>query len=393
MPATDDAIPTIRRICLVCRGEFPPEETKCPNDGTTLVSLAADPYAGKTLADRYEVEKLVGTGGTSIVYRALHLQLRRTVAIKMLKAHLVTDEESKRRFEQEARAVSCLTHPNVVAVYDVGVTKYGEPYIVMEFLQGGSLADLVANEKRLTYQRALPIFVQACSALWHAHKKDVVHRDVKPSNIMLVPTDDDPEFVKIVDFGLAKLRALTGEFQRLTKTGEVFGSPVYMSPEQCTGKKLDQRTDIYSMGVVMYEALAGRPPFKDKTTIETIRKQIKEPPPMIADVCPEANVPPELEAIIMRSLTKLPEDRYQTMEELRADLEAFAFNRVNLPASASSSSTSPIAALRSHQSSGLLPVQDTVTVPAVPNAVPKVAIVAVVLILLVALAAFKFLAH
>lgn len=392
MPATDDAIPTMRRICLVCRGEFPADETKCPNDGTTLVALAADPYAGKTLADRYEVEKLVGTGGTSIVYRAMHLQLHRIVAIKMLKAHLVTDEESKRRFEQEARAVSCLTHPNVVGVYDVGVTKYGEPYIVMEFLQGSSLADLVASEGRLAYERALPIFVQACSALWHAHKKDVIHRDVKPSNIMLVPTDDDPEFVKIVDFGLAKLRALTGEFQRLTKTGEVFGSPVYMSPEQCTGKKLDQRTDIYSMGVVMYEALAGRPPFKERTTIETIRKQIKELPLKMTEVCPDADIPPELEAVIMKTLAKNPDERFQTMEELRAELEAFAFNRVNLPSIASSTNT-PVAALR-NQSSGRLPAQDANAPAAMaPNAVPKVAIAAVVLILLVALAAFKFLAH
>jgi serine/threonine protein kinase len=392
MPATDDAIPTARRVCLVCHTEFPADEKRCPNDGTVLVALAADPYAGKTLADRYEVEKLVGTGGTSIVYRALHLQLRRTVAIKMLKAHLVTDEESKRRFEQEARAVSCLTHPNVVAVYDVGVTKYGEPYIVMEFLQGGSLADLVASEGRLTYERALPIFVQACSALWHAHKKDVIHRDVKPSNIMIVPTDDDPEFVKIVDFGLAKLRALTGEFQRLTKTGEVFGSPVYMSPEQCTGRKLDQRTDIYSMGVVMYEAIAGRPPFKEKSTIETIRRQIKEPPPRFSEVNPELKIPEELETIILKSLTKNPEDRYQTMEELRADLEAFAFNRVTLPTMASSTS-GPVPSLRKLQSSAShpnLPAQND-TPSKVPVKLMPAIIVAVVLVL--ALAAYKLFVH
>lgn len=391
MPATDDAIPTARRVCLVCHLEFPPDEKRCPNDGTVLVALAADPYAGKTLADRYEVEKLVGTGGTSIVYRALHLQLRRTVAIKMLKAHLVTDEESKRRFEQEARAVSCLTHPNVVGVYDVGVTKYGEPYIVMEFLQGGSLADLVAQEGPLTYERALPIFVQACSALWHAHKKDVVHRDVKPSNIMIVPTDDDPEFVKIVDFGLAKLRSLTGEFQRLTKTGEVFGSPVYMSPEQCTGRKLDQRTDIYSMGVVMFEALTGRPPFKEKSTIETIRKQIKEAPPRFSEVAPQLNLPEELETIVLKSLTKNPEDRYQTMEELRSDLEAFAFNRVNLPSIAQSAS-SPIPALRKLQSSAnSLPAQQAAT-PAQTNKKFLVPIILVV-VLIIAFVTFKLFVH
>lgn len=352
-----------------------------------LVALAADPYTGKTIADSYEVEKLIGTGGTSIVYRALHLQLRRTVAIKMLKAHLVTDEESKKRFEQEARAVSCLTHPNVVTVYDVGVTKYGEPYIVMEYLQGGSLADLVQEEKRLTIDRAMPIFVQAASALWHAHKKGVIHRDVKPSNIMIVPTDDDPDSVKIVDFGLAKLRSLTGEFQRLTKTGEVFGSPIYMSPEQCTGRKLDQRTDIYSFGIVMYETLIGRPPFKEKSTIETIRRQIKEAAPKFSDVDPTVSIPPRLEQIIQKCLLKGPDDRYQTMEELRADLEAFGglshiTGNTSIPAVGSSGQTAAVTAKSGNEvssKSGAL----------VKYAVPII----VVLVILLALAAFKLFVH
>lgn len=386
MPATDDAIPTARRVCLVCHEEFSPDERRCPKDGTVLVALAADPYTGKTIAERYEIEALIGSGGTSIVYRALHLQLRRTVAIKMLKAHLVTDEESKKRFEQEARAVSCLTHPNVVAVYDVGVTKYGEPYIVMEHLQGGSLAELVGREGKIPYERALPIFVKACSALWHAHKKDVIHRDVKPSNIMIVPTDDDEEFVKIVDFGLAKLRSLTGEFQRLTKTGEVFGSPVYMSPEQCTGKKLDQRTDIYSMGVVMYEALAGRPPFKERSTIETIRKQIKEPAPKFSEVDETLHVPENLEKIILRCLAKNPEERYQTMEVLRDDLERFAADRV--PAAANHLNTADsVPAIRNRLSGTKLPPGTE----AAPNKLPTkhTTVIIIVLAILLALAAFK----
>jgi serine/threonine-protein kinase len=324
MPATDDAVPTARRVCLVCRQEYGTDEKRCPKDGTVLVALAADPYTGRTLADRYAIKSLIGSGGTSVVYKAHHLQLNRPVAIKMLKAHLVTDEDSKRRFEQEARAVSCLTHPHVVTVYDVGVTKYGEPYIVMEYLEGTSLSDIIASEGRLDIARGMPIFQQACAALAHAHKKEVVHRDVKPSNIMLVRTDDNPEFVKIVDFGLAKLRSLTGEFQRLTKTGEVFGSPVYMSPEQCTGKKLDERTDIYSMGVVMFETLTGRPPFKERTSIETIRRQIKEAAPRPNDVCPEANLPKALEDVILKALSKNPEDRFKSMDELRAVLDAFS---------------------------------------------------------------------
>lgn len=387
MPTTDDAVPTARRVCLVCHEEFGPSEKRCPKDGTVLVALAADPYAGKTIAERYEIEEQIGQGGTSMVYRALHLQLRRTVAIKMLKAHLVTDEESKKRFEQEARAVSCLTHPNVVSVYDVGVTKYGEPYIVMEHLQGRSLQELLKEQGRMAWERALPIFVKATSALWHAHKKDVIHRDVKPSNIMIVPTDDDPEAVKIVDFGLAKLRSLTGEFQRLTKTGEVFGSPIYMSPEQCTGRKIDQRTDIYSMGIVMYEALTGRPPFREKSTIETIRKQIKAEAPRFRDVDPEISVPENLERITLRCLAKNPDDRYQTMEQLRADLEDCAAGRIPFASHVSANSTMPAMASA--------PLHSTVNTPIlVPNQNPhRSTIIIVVLVILLALAAFKLFVH
>ncbi len=385
MPATDDAVPTARRVCLVCQEQFLPEQRHCPKDGTVLVAIAADPYTGKTIAERYEIEELIGSGGTSVVYRALHLQLRRTVAIKMLKSHLVTDEESKLRFEQEARAVSSLTHPNVITVYDVGVTKYGEPYIVMEHLQGGSLFEAVKESGPMPWRRALPIFVQACSALAHAHKKDIVHRDVKPSNIMIVPTDDDPEFVKIVDFGLAKLRSLTGAGQRLTKTGEVFGSPQYMSPEQCTGKALDQRTDIYSMGVAMFEALAARPPFREKTTIETLRRQIKDPAPKFSEVDPDLVVPPPLEYIILKCLAKNPDDRYQKMEQLRSELEAFAKRSIG---TTQNNLVKPVLILPKEQNA----VAIAVSPPAKEPGNLKMPII-IVLSLLLALAAFKLFVH
>lgn len=332
MATFDDTVPTARRVCLVCQKEYPPEERRCPQDGTVLVALAADVYVGKTIADRYEVQDLIGQGGTSIVYRAYHKQLRRLVAIKMLKAHLVIDEESKLRFEQEARAVSCLTHPNVITVFDVGVSRHSEPYIVMEHLKGTSLSGLISGQTRLAVPEAVHIFSQCCAALGHAHKKEVIHRDVKPSNIMLIGTDEDPHFVKILDFGLAKLHSLTGEFQRLTKTGEVFGSPVYMSPEQCTGKKLDFRTDIYSLGVVMFETLTGRPPFKERNSIDIIRRQIKEPPPKPTEVAPEANIPVRLEAIVLKCLAKNPQERFASMEDLKAALDEVSSNRATFNA-------------------------------------------------------------
>jgi serine/threonine protein kinase len=327
MSAADNALPTAaKKICMVCHAEFPIDRLKCPEDDTALVALAPDPYTGKTIEDRYYVEQLIGTGGTSVVYKAQDLSLRRPAAIKMLKSHLVADEESRARFKQEARAVSCLTHPHVITVYDVGVTNYGEPFIVMEYLQGKSLAEIIAYEKRLPMRRAVRLFIKACSALAHAHKKEVIHRDVKPSNIMLIHTDEDPEYVKFVDFGLAKLRTLTGEFQRLTKTGEVFGSPLYMCPEQCKGRKVDYRADIYSMGVVMFEALVGRPPFREKTTIETIRKHIHELPPTFREVDPTLTLPEDLQAIVLKALSKSPDDRQQSMDQLREELELFMAN-------------------------------------------------------------------
>jgi serine/threonine-protein kinase len=339
----EDTIPTARRVCLVCQKEYPPEERRCPLDGTVLVALSADLYVGKTIGDRYEVQDLLGQGGTSIVYRAYQTQLRRMVAIKMLKAHLVIDEESKRRFEQEARAVSCLTHPNVISVFDVGVSRHSEPYIVMEYLNGTPLSDLIAKQGKLEAPEAVHIFSQCCAALAHAHQKEVIHRDVKPSNIMLLDSEEDPYVVKILDFGLAKLHSLTGEFQRLTKTGEVFGSPVYMSPEQCTGKKLDARTDIYSMGVVMYETLIGRPPFKDRDSIQIIRRQIKETPRALHAIAPDVKIPAALEAIVFRCLAKSPEERFASMEELKCALDALQMEpaRRKLVVAADKSLTGP----------------------------------------------------
>jgi eukaryotic-like serine/threonine-protein kinase len=289
--------------------------------------LSADLYVGKTIGDRYEVQDMLGQGGTSIVYRAYHKQLKRLVAIKMLKAHLVIDDDSKRRFEQEARAVSCLTHPNVITVFDVGVSRHSEPYIVMEYLKGTALCDLISQQGKLDPAEAVHIFSQCCAALAHAHMKEVIHRDVKPSNIMLIETEEDRHTVKILDFGLAKLHSFTGEFQRLTKTGEVFGSPVYMSPEQCTGKKVDARTDIYSMGVVMYETLIGRPPFKQKSSIDIIRQQIKESPRALSAVAPDVKIPAPLEAIVFRCLSKSPQDRFDSMDELKAALDALGLKR------------------------------------------------------------------
>jgi eukaryotic-like serine/threonine-protein kinase len=321
MPENDGKTPTTAgKVCLVCHQEFPYELRVCPTDSAQLVAFASDTLPGTTLAEKYYVESLIGSGATSRVYRAEHTQMKRPAAIKMLKSNLITDEQSKLRFDQEARAVSSLAHPNLVTVYDVGVAPRGEPYIIMEYLEGESLTEILEREGHMAVQEALRVFIQATDALIHAHKRGVIHRDLKPSNLMLVETDEGDTVIKIVDFGLAKLKTLTGEHQKLTKTGEVFGSPIYMSPEQCTGKKVDARTDVYSLGIVMYQAFTGRPPFLGKNSIDVIRKQLKDPVPSFREANPELSLSREIESVVMKALCKNPEDRYQTMQQLHDDL-------------------------------------------------------------------------
>lgn len=310
-----------RKVCLVCQQEFPADLKHCPEDGTPLAGSGAAGLPGSTLAGSYDLESLIGTGGTSMVYRAYHRQMQRPVAIKMLRSSLSSDEYSLKRFQQEARAVSQLTHPNVITVFDVGVSPHGEPYIVMEYLEGISLFSLIKTQGNPSVARCLHLFIQTCNALAHAHQKGVIHRDLKPSNIMLVNVDGDHDFVKILDFGLAKLRSLTGEYQKLTKTGDVFGSPSYMSPEQCTGSKIDARSDIYSFGCVMYEALTGKAPFRGSNSLEVIRKHLKEDPPPFKETRPDLLFPCSLETIVLKALRRNPDERYQTMESLKEDLE------------------------------------------------------------------------
>ncbi len=280
----------------------------------------AQKLVGTIIAEHYEIQSLVGLGGMSVVYRARHTLLGRTVAIKLLHEHLVAREQNLARFQQEARAASHLTHPHIIGVHEFGVTPAGQPFLVMDYVKGASLGDLIEREGRLAPERALPIFRQICSALAHAHGKGIIHRDIKPSNVMLVEEGDQSDLVKLVDFGIAKLlpgHELEGE--RLTQTGEVFGSPVYMSPEQCTGKALDPRSDIYSLGCVMYEVLTGSPPFAGANPLETMYLRLSDPPEPFN---PQFHIPRQIEAVVLIALAREPEKRYQTMLELDGELES-----------------------------------------------------------------------
>jgi serine/threonine-protein kinase len=256
-----------------------------------------------------------------IVYKARHLLMDKTVAIKMLKQSLVSDSQSVKRFQHESKAASKIDHPHVIKVYDFGLSNDGRPYIVMDFLEGVSLADLIKAKGQVPVERTIRIIGQACSALDHAHKQGVVHRDMKPTNIVLTKYEDEDDFVKVVDFGVAKLLNSGPESQKLTQDGEVCGSPVYMSPEQCVGNDLDARSDIYTMGIVIYEALTGDLPILGKTLVDTMSKHITDPPKPFKESRPDLYIPERLEAVIRKALAKDPRERHQSMMDLKMDLE------------------------------------------------------------------------
>ncbi len=275
------------------------------------------------LGERYEVQSLLGQGGMGAVYKVRDKELQKTFAIKVLNSNLVEDKNSLKRFEQEAQAASGLTSPNLVAVYDYGMGKKGSPYIVMDYLDGTSLDTVLAESGYLDVPRAEDIFVQICEAIAHAHSKSVIHRDIKPSNIMLTKGIDGGDFVKLVDFGIAKvLPSQQKATQNLTQTGDIFGSPIYMSPEQCLGNKLDNRSDIYAFGCVMYETLTGQPPFAAENPIKIILKHVNQEPTAISKLPHDYKIPPQLEWVVMRCLAKEPNDRYQSADELLKDLQA-----------------------------------------------------------------------
>lgn len=296
-----------------------------PTSSGNLVARKQDPLIGTVFAERYTILEVLGRGGMGVVYKARHDLMDRTVAIKMMLPQLVSDDVSLARFQREARAASRINHPNIIAIHDFGMTNdTGVAYLVMDYIEGCDLGDLIKAEKQIGVQRAAKIFMQVCDALSHAHKIGVVHRDLKPSNIMLLKQPDAGDFAKVLDFGVAKLSAQEGEIdeQKLTTTGEVFGSPVYMSPEQCSGDKLDARSDIYALGCVMYEALTGKPPCAGKTPIETIAKHMTQMPDAFAMVRPDLYIPDWMERLVFKALAKDPNKRQQSMQQVLEELQA-----------------------------------------------------------------------
>jgi serine/threonine protein kinase/tetratricopeptide (TPR) repeat protein len=277
------------------------------------------------LGDRYEILETIGQGGMGTVYRVKDKVLEKEFAVKVLRDDFATDPSAIERFKREADAASELTHPNMLATYGRGSTVSGAHYIVMDLLEGESLSQLLKRETRLDAPHVIDISTQICDALSHAHMKGLIHRDLKPSNIMLTGENQGSSTVKVLDFGIAKLKATSNrETQNLTETGDLFGSPSYMSPEQCLGFAVDARSDIYSLGCMMYEMLSGQPPFAGKNPIQTVIHHLNDEPPPLSKLIPRNRTTARLQAIIMRCLEKNSAQRYQSMDQLKADLQLVA---------------------------------------------------------------------
>ncbi len=278
------------------------------------------PQVDEQFKAKYQVLETVGAGGMGVIYKARHNILNRIVAVKMVHAHIVSPEVIK-RFYHEGKASSSLSHPYIVKVLDFGTSESGQPYMILDFVHGKTLSKVLATEGSLTTERFLSLFLQICEALSYAHKNWVLHRDIKPANIMLVENSRGEEEIRIMDFGLAKIIDDT-EYaaQHLTKTGVAMGSPLYMSPEHARGSKMDERSDLYSLGCTMYEALTGTPPFVGKTPFETLLMHLNDTPLPLEQASLGKAIDPRIEQIVLKTLNKNLTDRYQSMEELRADL-------------------------------------------------------------------------
>lgn len=285
-----------------------------------VITDVADPFSGQKLAGKYFVLDRVGSGAMSVVYKARQDPIDRIVAIKLLKKEWSNDPVTVKRFQREAKAVSTLRHKNIPAIMDIGTAETGQPFFVTELIEGTSLEQCLESGDLFEPERAVRIFMQVCDALSHAHKQGLIHRDIKPGNIMIVD-ENGAEQVKLVDFGIVKYAKSQSASQQLTQKGEIWGSPVYMSPEQCAGNDLDHRSDIYSLGTVMYEVLTGKQAFDGKNIPAILVKQLNEMPAEFALAAPDRPCPKKLEEVVFRTLQKSADKRYQSMEDCKSALE------------------------------------------------------------------------
>src|SRR4051812_32702484 len=308
------------RPCPQCANACDETHKFCPLCGFPIAELTGsapveDPFINHTLPGGYVILDLVGIGGMGRVYRAEQRMLGRTVAVKVIHPHLLGDESAAARFIAEARAASRLNHPHSVGVIDFGKTDDGQLYLVMEFLRGRDLARVAYEEGPLPLRRIIDVLRQALAALAEAHHLGIVHRDLKPENIVLEPLRSGGDFVKVVDFGLAKM--IEGpRLTAITTPGIICGTPDYMAPEQGRGAAIDARTDLYAVGVILFQLLTGRLPFEADTPTQVVLMHLSIPAPDPRQVVPERNIPESLAQLVAKSLTKEPEDRWKSADEM-----------------------------------------------------------------------------
>ncbi len=333
------------RECPECRKAIEDAARFCPYCGAASAAAApqnADPWIGQVVNGKFRVEALVGQGGMGRVYRARHLTLDRPVVLKMLHKDFSTDPQVVQRFQREARAASRLNHPNSIAVLDFGESEDGTLFMAMEFLAGRDLAKIVGGEFPLGEARIVRIGAQILSALAEAHAQGIIHRDLKPENVMIEPRRGEPDFVKVLDFGIAKITAPGANEPKLTQAGLVCGTPEYMSPEQARGAEIDARTDLYSMGVILYQLATGELPFQSDTPVGFLTKHLAEQPVPARQRW--GDVSEALEAVISKAMEKDPARRFQSADEMREALLAVDPASAGAPAPPASRSSAPAAA-------------------------------------------------
>ncbi len=307
--------------CPQCGATYPPQVSICSVDGMVLAhEPTTDPSVGSVMAGKYRIDGVIGRGGMGAVYRATHVMLNKTVAVKTIKPDLIGSPEMAHRFQREARAATSLEHPNIVAVYDLGQAEDGALYIAMEFVNGLNLKDAIRGSGPMPAARIARLLTQVASALARAHRSEIVHRDLKPQNLMIAVDASGQEHIKLLDFGIAK-SLQEGTTTQLTASGYSLGTPHYMAPEQAVGEEVDGRADIYSLGVILYEMLVGDVPFNAASAPAILVMHLKDAPEPPSRRRPDLAIPPALEVITLRCLEKDPARRFQTAEEFSEALE------------------------------------------------------------------------
>lgn len=310
------------RKCPACSTMFETTLSMCPDDRAELIDETVEFLVGDPLSKNYAILSVIGSGPMSTVLKVWHKQTQKCLAMKLLESSHVKDQTYVKRFQHEGATLKKLAHPNIIGIHDFGVSSCGQPYIVMDFIEGKSLARLLNRGQAITIRRALHIAKQVCDGVDFAHNHGIIHRDLKPGNV-LIEKSANKEHVKIVDFGISRtMEDQNDEHLRLTGSGEILGTALYMSPEQCLGRQLDARSDIYSMGCLLYEILSGTPPLVGRNVLETLHLHINESAPALR--LRRSDAPESLEKTLSRALAKEPGRRFRSMADLADALEACA---------------------------------------------------------------------